>query len=176
MEHRVARRQFLRGEFLQSLQSPKLKGQRQQAIRPPWAQEEALFTAACTRCDNCIRFCETQILIRAQGGFPQVDFARGECTFCMKCVQACEQPVFRSTEEAPWQYKAQIRPTCLARHNIECRSCEDSCGQRAIRFVPVLKGVAQVRLDPELCTGCGACLGTCPADAIAMGGVDKEAF
>ena len=53
--------------------------------RPPWALNEFLFVDQCTRCNECITACEEEIIIRADGGFPEIDFNRGECTFCELC-------------------------------------------------------------------------------------------
>jgi len=138
--------------------------------RPPWAIDEALFVDRCTRCDRCIDACPTGILVRMDGGFPGVDFSRGECTFCGDCVSRCEpQALVRGgPDAAPWDMVAAIGPECLAMRGVECRVCGETCPERAIRFRPRLGGVAQPLLDSGSCTGCGACIGPCPARAIAM--------
>ena len=59
-------------------------------LRPPWALAEPAFLEACTRCDACRAACPEGILVRGSGGFPLVDFQRGECTFCGRCAAACE--------------------------------------------------------------------------------------
>ncbi|ECH9052614.1 hypothetical protein FB43_13715 [Salmonella enterica subsp. enterica] len=58
-------------------------------ILPPWARETTYFLAHCLRCDACIQACEADILQRGAGGYPSVDFKRGECSFCYACAQAC---------------------------------------------------------------------------------------
>lgn len=52
-------------------------------ILPPWARETTYFLAHCLRCDACIQACEADILQRGAGGYPSVDFKRGECSFVM---------------------------------------------------------------------------------------------
>lgn len=164
----LSRRRFLRGGFLASLQSQQIKQQGPRAIRPPWAVNESDFTTACTRCGDCIQVCETQILIKGEGGFPEVSFARGECTFCQQCVDVCRQPIFRSTEEIPWSHKVEILDGCLTKRQVECRSCGDSCEMRAIRFIPTFGKVAQTALNTDNCNGCGACIQSCPVSAIVV--------
>ncbi len=140
------------------------------AQRPPWALDEARFVDRCTRCERCIEACPTQILIRMDGGFPGVDFSRGECTFCGDCVRSCEpQALFRQPLDAPpWSLVAAIGADCLAARGVECRVCGEACPEGAIRFRPQRGGVARPQLDEAACTGCGACIGPCPTRAIAM--------
>ena len=149
-----SRRQLLRGQFLQSLHSENAKIQGINAIRPPWSINESNFTDKCTRCGDCILVCETQIIVKGDGGFPEIQFDKGECTFCQKCVLVCEQPIFRSLEEEPWAHKVEITTQCLTENRVECRSCQDSCPMNAIRFRLQLGGVAKPILDLESCNGC----------------------
>ena len=162
----LSRRQLLRGKFLTSMHSETEKKQGFEGIRPPWAVENAVFVEQCTRCDDCLSVCETQILVKGDGGFPEVKFDHGECTFCGKCVDVCEQPIFRSREEQPWTHKIEIGTACLTQHRIECRACQDSCPMSAIRFRLQMGGVAQPLVNFEACNGCGACLKSCPVNAI----------
>lgn len=104
-------------------------------IRPPWSVSEVDFIAG-------------------SGGFPEIDFQRAECSFCQACVQACEAVIFTSVEQTAWQIKASISDRCLPYHQVECRSCQDSCETRAIKFRPRLSGIAQPELDLPACTGC----------------------
>ena len=65
----LPRRQFLRGGFLSSLQSQRVKQQGFAIIRPPWAIDEVDFINACNRCGDCIRQCETQVSLVVQEVF-----------------------------------------------------------------------------------------------------------
>ncbi|MGC7590878.1 ferredoxin-type protein NapF [Bisgaard Taxon 46] len=164
----LPRRNFLRGQFFTSLQSDQIKQQGFNGIRPPWAVNNTLFIQDCTRCDACIQACETKILIKGDGGFPEIQFNRGECTFCQKCVEVCQQPVFRPLSEPAWEHKVEITASCLTHKSVECRSCEDSCEMRAIRFKRQLGQVSQPTLDLDSCNGCGACIKGCPVSAIKV--------
>lgn len=111
-----------------------------------------------------------QILKRGAGGFPEVDFSlgRGECSFCQACVNACEANVFRDVREPAWQHKVAIQAGCLPQLGVECRSCEDSCESRAIRFQRQLGGISSPQIVADNCNGCGACLSTCPTQAVQI--------
>ncbi|MPW35883.1 ferredoxin-type protein NapF [Vibrio sp. B1Z05] len=136
--------------------------------RLPWAKTDATFIDGCTQCGQCMQACETNIIINGSGGFPTIDFNKGECTFCQKCVEACPEDIFRSTKEVAWEITARINDTCLATQNVECRTCSDECELTAIQFTFSVGHVAQPKLDSQLCNGCGACLSVCPVTAISM--------
>lgn len=156
----MSRRGFLRARIRQD----------GSALRPPWALDEAAFIERCTRCNACVEGCPTGIVARGAGGFPVVDFSRGECTFCAECVERCEpRALVRSADNLPpWTLRASIGERCLAVQNVECRVCGENCPQSAIRFRPRLGGVAHPALDPDACNGCGACVAPCPASAIRV--------
>lgn len=154
-----SRRNFLRGKV--STHAAQL--------RPPWAGAESEFTALCTRCGDCARTCPTRIIKQGDAGYPTVDFALGECTFCGNCAAACQPQALRRNEETPaWRIRAKIGETCLANRQVECRICGEQCGENAIRFSPQLGGVSLPQLDGDRCTGCGACVASCPVRAITV--------
>ncbi len=61
-----------------------------------------------------------------------------------------------------------IGPACLMHQRIECRLCAEACDTRAVRVVPALGGIMQLRLDLSVCTGCGDCLAGCPVGAATL--------
>lgn len=155
----LARRGFFRGR-------PRPRAE----IRPPWALAEAAFVAACTRCDDCRTACPQGIVVVGDGGYPTIDFRRGECTFCGDCASACRSGALRHDAAlAAWSVKATIGEACLAARGVECRACGDYCDTRAIRFTPRLGGPALPAIDDSRCTGCGACVAPCPSAAITAG-------
>lgn len=137
--------------------------------RLPWSLSWPDFVADCTRCGDCLTACPEQILVKGDGGFPTLDFSRGECTFCTECVSACELPLFRPVTEAPWDYVAHIEAGCLAHEQVFCQRCQDSCEHNAIRFSPQLGRVPTPSIALELCNGCGACVADCPVGSIRVG-------
>jgi ferredoxin-type protein NapF len=136
-------------------------------VRPPWARLDA-FEDLCTRCRKCAAACPEQIVVRGDGGFPALDFSRGECTFCGACADACPEPLFKRRAAVPWQARAVIDDKCLAARGIVCRTCRDECPADAVTFELAPGRVAQPRVQLDRCTGCGACVATCPADAIKI--------
>ena len=159
----VSRAQFLRGDY----------SGRSTPIRPPWSLPELEFVDLCSRCGDCISACPQQILDKGRGGFPRVDFSRGECLFCGECRQVCTPGALAVKQHAgdvpePWSVRASISERCLAGRRVECRSCSDQCESRSIRFQLVVGGVAIPVLEQSACNGCGACYGVCPVQAIEL--------
>lgn len=136
--------------------------------RLPWLNQSKVFSDVCTRCGQCVDHCETKIIIKGDGGFPQVDFSRGECTFCYQCAARCPEPLFIEREAAPWSIKATISESCLAQQNVECRSCGDMCEPMAIEFTLAVGKVAQPNIEIDACSGCGACVAACPTSSISV--------
>lgn len=159
----LGRRSFLRGRFAPP----------RDAILPPWTRPETL-AAACTGCGACAEACPQAIVAMGAGQWPQVDFSGNECTFCGQCAEACPEPVFDRTLPA-FPHVAVIGQACFTVRGVVCQSCGDACPAGAIRFQPRLGGPARPSLDADRCTGCGACIATCPADAIAVAAPVGEA-
>lgn len=135
--------------------------------RLPWLIA-GRFLDGCTRCGACLDACPENIIAPSAGKFPSVDFTRGECTFCAACVDACPEPLFDRDRPAPWHFKARVSEGCLAMRHIMCQSCEDACPNRAIAFRPVVGRLPTPEIDLALCTGCGACVSVCPAQAVSI--------
>lgn len=157
------RRSFLRGRVHSSGEAA--------APRPPWSlQPDARFTSTCTRCGDCVRACPVHVLHKGDGGYPEIRFDADGCTLCGDCARACApraiDPHAMPLVAFPW--RVQVSAACLAQRGVECRVCGDACGTRALRFVPARGGIAQMRIELDACTGCGACQPVCPVQAIAM--------
>jgi len=139
--------------------------------RPPWARTETRFIELCTRCDDCIRACEADILHRGSGGFPEVRFEESGCDFCGDCLEACRSGALDAPHPAPslaWQWKAEITDSCFSIRGIVCRACGDACDTDAIRFELRPGGKAIPTVDPASCNGCGECLVVCPENSVSL--------
>ncbi|MHB9101053.1 MAG: ferredoxin-type protein NapF [Sulfuricella sp.] len=161
----ISRAQFLRGDF----------GATRKAVRPPWALDEPNFVDTCRRGGDCISACPEKILVKGRGGFPQVDFAAGECTFCGDCAKTCKSGALAYMENRPpWLLKVRIEPSCLALKQVVCHTCGESCPTGAIRFRLAVGMVARPEVDLAACTGCGACLAPCPVSALTIDEIVAE--
>lgn len=144
------------------------------AFRPPWSGDEHHFLLECLRCNDCLPVCETRILKRGLGGYPEIDFSKGECTFCYACAENCPQQLFLPREASPWEHTLFIGDSCLAYEQVECRSCQDVCDAQAIRFLPSQQGISVPQLNRSACNTCGACIAGCPASALTMRHADAN--
>ncbi len=142
-------------------------------LRPPWSVTEVDFNRDCTRCEGCIKACPEAILIAGSGGFPEVNFALGECTFCGDCVAACEAPVFRPRQQPPWQQQAEISDACITQKQVVCRSCSENCEPEAIQFRLGVGAVGIPEVDLDRCNGCGACVAVCPTQAVKVAPISQ---
>jgi ferredoxin-type protein NapF len=137
--------------------------------RPPWAlSSEADFVERCTRCGDCLRGCPRGVLKAGDGGFPVIDFSRHGCSLCGDCSRVCPSGAIGPVIGPAFTQRVQIASSCLARHGVECRLCGDACDTRALRFVPARGGIAQLKVELDVCTGCGDCVATCPVQAISL--------
>lgn len=154
------RRNFLKGRISASARVP---------LRPPWALPEPHFLETCSRCNACIDACPEKILVRGAGGYPELDFSHRECTFCRACTHACASSALSDAGVGPpWNYIAHIDGACLGAHGVFCRSCGEVCAQGAIHFTLSSHGVPLPQVGAEDCSGCGACVGVCPTQAVAI--------
>lgn len=135
-------------------------------IPPPGVSRSSLD--ACTGCGSCVEACPTGIISLVRS-VPTLDFTVGECTFCAECRKACPEPVFISADPPRrFPHAVAISEACFAKSGIACQSCRDACPEQAIRFRPRIGGPFIPELDEDACSGCGACIGVCPASAIAV--------
>lgn len=157
----LARRNFFRGK---KISTPA-------AIRLPWVIDEQHFIDGCTQCGDCIKSCEENIIVKGDGGFPTIDFSKGECSFCQHCIAVCDQPLFvdkREQSQTAWQLDIKIKSNCLAMNQVVCQSCQDSCETEAISFKYLTSKTPQPQIELDKCNGCGACVSICPQAAIEL--------
>ncbi|MCK5727301.1 MAG: ferredoxin-type protein NapF [Thiotrichaceae bacterium] len=160
----LQRRAFFRGRI-----SPQYN---KVAIRPPWSLPIDQFIEQCDRCDECTHACPENIIFRGDAGFPEVNFAKGECTFCGKCVDSCDADAFSTksnqSENNAWDLQVTVLSSCLSINRVTCRTCGDHCDANAIRFKLQVGGIAEPMIQNDRCTGCGACVYVCPSQSLEI--------
>ncbi len=139
------------------------------AIRPPGALSEIEFGDRCDGCKDCVKACPEKIISITEHNLPQLSFNNNGCTFCGECISACDRGALIANDnlESSWPWVAEISDDCLDKKGVVCRTCEFSCDEEAIRFRPALGGRTDVWIN-ENCTGCGICISSCHASAIAL--------
>lgn len=136
-------------------------------FRPPWTDDPTV-RERCTTCGDCINACPETVLAADGAGRPVVILDGRECTFCGACGSACAAGVFASVRTPPWPVVAEIGDGCLNALGIACQLCTDACPSEALRLDLSFRPVGRMSVDPEACTGCGACAGGCPVAAIEL--------
>jgi len=151
-------------------------------IRPPGSVAEDTFNTLCIRCGNCIRSCPTKILHQQIDASrimcfmtPEVRFTKGycleECNLCSKVCPSGSISLFSPEDKKHIiMGMAEIElDKCWLSNNRECNRCLVSCRYDALCIGSGEEGSqALPHIDPELCTGCGACAVICPPEAIKM--------
>ena len=122
----------------------------------------------CTSCNACVEACPEGIIEFDSRNRPRISFQGGECTFCTACAEACPETVFDLEQPEPWPVTVSIGTGCLLSAGISCQLCTDSCDPRALRMDLSVRPMGAIQIDAAACSGCGACLATCPSNAIAL--------
>ncbi len=153
--------------FFASLASIAL-GKKEEAPFNPFLP--GFIQASADKCGTCVtssckNVCEEGIVIRSESSVPYLDFSRRGCTFCGECATACESDCFvaEPIEKIEARFEIGIL-SCLAWNKTICQSCKDVCNEKAIQFT----GLWNPEIDSNLCTGCGFCVGVCPAYTIQI--------
>ena len=119
----------------------------------------------CLGFGSCVKACPFDA-IHIVDGVAVVD--KEACKACGKCVAACPRKLI---EIVPYDMKHLVK--CNSKDKgkdvmkackvgcIGCKMCEKACQFDAVK---VLDNVAHI--DPEKCTGCGACAAKCPKKVI----------
>ncbi|WP_406872243.1 ferredoxin-type protein NapF [Aminobacter sp. P9b] len=158
----ISRRSFLTGRDEQPVRR----------IPPPGTLEDGL--SSCTGCGACVEACPSAIIALVEGK-PSLDFQAGECLLCGDCATVCPEPVFDRAAPPAFAHVVAISDACLARSGVSCMTCRDACPEAAIAFRPRIGGPFVPELNESACTGCGACIGLCPSQAIAVASRMPEA-
>ena len=145
-------------------------------LRPPGAIDEPEFLGVCVRCGNCIRACPTHIIEPSLGRHgvaslltPILQFRENYCLVdCTNCMEVCPSgALVRLSAEGkasrPIGLPQVDMNVCLLAEGRECTECRRWCPHEAIRYVWSESEYTLIpQIDPQKCTGCGACEAVCP--------------
>lgn len=141
----------------------------------PWLVNVNSFVNDCTRCNKCVEVCPENIIVKGDGGFPEINFSQGDCQFCYQCADICADVPFYPRSKTPWSLKAEISSnkshqenSCLVTRSVLCQTCKDFCEFDAINLVAAVGRIPEPIINTDLCSGCGACVSACPTQAIFM--------
>jgi ferredoxin len=154
---------------------------RRAVLRPPGAVPGDQFADLCVACGNCIRVCPAKIIepnldfTRARGFLtPVLNFEKDYCgEECHACTQVCPTGAIRALtleekRRAVIGLAVVDKDRCVLSDESQpqdCAACEMACPFTAIRIVFDEGSYASwVDVDPQKCTGCGACAPQCPAN------------
>lgn len=159
-----------RRDFLNRFRKPLVQTEEDSptVVRPPYGLNESLFQSECVACESkaCVASCDEEIIVILKDGTPALDFSKSGCTFCEECTSVCEPGVLNvENKHTSEKLNATFRIStqrCVAHHGVICFSCKEPCIDDAILF----NGMFNPVIDSDRCTGCGFCMGRCPADAI----------
>ncbi len=167
------RRGFLRGKFLSRKGREEVRRQgRLLGPLPPALPSRLVAQNPCEDCDHpCVHACEPAVIyLHPPGhsfrGMPFLSFASGPCTFCNACVDACPLDHHATGVEgiARLGIATLNQGTCMAWNGTICLSCQTACSYQAVS----MDARSRPQIQADACTGCGACVGICPAKAIGI--------
>ena len=136
------------------------------------------FAGVCTRCGNCLRVCPSGIIERdvGQNGLanlftPVLRFDNDYCREdCIRCTEVCPSgAIVRLSLKEKTDIQIGLPEVnmniCLLGEDRECSVCKRWCPYDAIRYVFSEAEYTLVpQIDPQKCTGCGACEAACPTE------------
>lgn len=162
---------------------PRWRAGRQVPLRPPGAVDEAAFEGGCIRCGSCSRACPTGIIEPAVDGGGVAGFLAPRLRFsgpgyclqdCNLCGRVCPSGVIRPLA-LPEKNRHVIgiavvdHSGCYLALEKECGVCVPRCPRSAIVDIFVRETYqSAVKVLPDKCNGCGACVGICPPKVIRI--------
>jgi ferredoxin-type protein NapF len=156
-----SRRAFLTGRIGGEPRTPRL------GPSPPWLAG-LISPEGCLSCGQpCVEACPEEIVRthppeHPDAGLAYIDFAAGPCTFCRACIEVCPEFAIGKPKGRALPPVELDPGKCLAAQGVVCIICVARCPERAITGRPG----GHVSVTAAKCTGCGACVPSCPVGAL----------
>ena len=152
--------------------------------RPPGARPDPQeFSAACTKCSECIVACPYGVIFSLGGDSgPLLDPNSVACQLCpdMPCISACPTdalqdlppnsiPKFGQAELVPGACRntgasSQRTQKKSGGRNKYCQECKKACPVPGV----IKYGKDKLPVFADHCAGCGICIPACPAEPVAI--------
>jgi len=141
-------------------------------IRPPGALPEAEFLEKCTRCNECVKVCPEESIMKFIGEgtanhlTPMLHLRKSSCILCedFPCVRVCEPGALIMPENRT-AVKMGIavinQKLCHAWQGMDCDYCVRAC-PLDIKAIAVHE-FGRPEVVSQACTGCGLCEQICPS-------------
>lgn len=147
-------------------------------IRPPGALPEQEFLDKCTRCNECVKVCPQESIMKFVGDnspnhlTPMLQLRKSACTLCesFPCVKVCEpaalvMPTF--AQEVRMGTAVINQKLCHAwADGADCDYCVKECPFPNAAIY--LDDNRHPVVNEESCTGCGLCEQICPSRQSAI--------
>ena len=147
-------------------------------IRPPGALPEAEFLEKCTRCNECVKICPEESIMKFVGETsplhltPMLSMRKSACILCegFPCIDVCEpQALVKPKSRQAVQMGTAVidQKLCYAwQGGHDCDYCFKECpiGEKAL-YADVAR---RPHVNVEHCTGCGLCEYICPSRQAAI--------
>jgi ferredoxin-type protein NapG len=147
-----------------------------QLIRPPGALPEEEFLEKCTRCNECVKVCPEEAIMKFVGEgnvnhlTPMLSLRKTACVLCedLPCIKVCESKALVFPESCLHVRMGTAvvnEKLCYAYQGSDCDYCLKECPEDigAITFEN-----RRPKVNADLCTGCGLCENVCPARQAAI--------
>jgi ferredoxin-type protein NapG len=143
---------------------------------------EDLLVAQCIRCGKCVDECPAHAIFplgadwgRAQGT-PAIDARKQPCVLCtgLRCSHVCPSGALLPTyvnRDVVMGTAVLDTDRCVTWRGQPCDVCKQQCPMEG---AIVIEGDGRVRVNEQLCVGCGLCEHVCPTEPTSIRVVPRQ--
>lgn len=146
-------------------------------IRPPGALPEAEFLEKCTKCNECVKACPEESIMKFVGEdspnhlTPMLNVRKSACVLCedFPCINVCEPKALvelASPKDVKMGTAVINEKLCHAFEGMDCDYCVKECPFPGEAIF--LNDQRHPVVVDDVCTGCGLCEQICPSRQAAI--------